>query len=110
MTFIPASLLAAAHKIQCRYTGPMNKGKHLKSLISCLLLGTLIGFFAGGGWEILFKFDQWRSETFYRAHDDEIILVGLWFLFGPARWTIAGAVLGGLASFMIAKSKEKSSV
>lgn len=76
------------------------KAKHTKSLISCLLLGSLIGFFVGGGWEILFKFADWSYETFYRSNGDEVTLLLVWFFYGPAKATALGLVLGLLVFYV----------
>jgi hypothetical protein len=82
----------------------------IKTIVSCCLIGAVIGFLFGGGCQLISNFDQWRSEIFYRAHDDEVVLLALWFWFGPARYILIGAVFGGIASsFLIAKSDPKSS-
>lgn len=84
------------------------KGKHIKSLISCLLLGTLIGFFVGGGWEILFKFADWRSETFYRAEGLEVVHLAIWFWYKPALATAIGFFAGAATFFFMHSSPKQS--
>jgi hypothetical protein len=86
----------------------MNKDKHLKRLIAYLLLGGLLGFFVGGGWEILLKFDEWRSETFYRAENLELVHLALWFWYKPAFATAIGLFAGAAAFFFIHSSSKQT--
>jgi hypothetical protein len=84
------------------------KGKHTKPLITCLVLGTLIGFLVGGGWEILFKFDEWSYETFYRAEGLELVHLAIWFLYKPALATVVGLFAGAAAFFLIFRKKNSN--
>lgn len=77
------------------------KGKHSKGLILCLLLGSLIGFLVGGGWEIFFNFGEWKYATFYRSNDDEVTLFLVWFFFGPAKATALGLAFGLLVYYIL---------
>ncbi|MGH9549235.1 MAG: hypothetical protein ACRD3W_07670 [Terriglobales bacterium] len=71
-----------------------------KKSVLCVLVGGLIGFLVGGGWEIFLNFEQWQSATFYRSHDDNLILFTVWFWFGPARSMAAGMAIGAAFYFL----------
>lgn len=75
----------------------MSKPKiSIKTFLLCALLGGCIGFFLGGGWEIFFKFDEWRYETFYRSEGLELLHLAVWFLFKPGLATAIGLVVGAV--------------
>lgn len=70
---------------------------------------TAICFLAGGGWEILFNFSEWKYATFYRANnDDELTFFLLWFFYGPARATATGLLLGVLVCYVLKKLGQKN--
>lgn len=89
----------------------MSKPKtSIKTFLLCSLLGGFIGFFIGGGWEIFFKFDEWRYETFYRSENLELLHLAVWFLFKPGLATASGLVLGTVIPlFLKSQASQKQS-
>jgi hypothetical protein len=80
--------------------------KKLKTLITFLVLGALVGFIAVGGWEVIFNFEEWRYGTFYRANNDELTFLAQWFFFGPARGMAAGLAIATLCYFLLRKKQD----
>jgi MFS family permease len=75
-----------------------------KTIFAGLALGAAVGFFAGGGWQIVFAYSAWHYEITMHANDVEQTLAVLnWFSGSPAIGTAAGALIGVLLACAVSK-------
>ncbi len=81
-----------------------------QTIFACLVLGAAIGFFVGGGWQIVFDFDNWKFETFYRADGLEIFcFLGFVVFGGLLKGAGIGALFGVFVSLILGKSTYQNS-